>query len=542
MIHIVKVTIAISIFIMLSIITTAQNNAGTIAKPKLVVGIVVDQMRYDYLYRYNAKFTKGGFNRLLKDGYNMQQTYLDYIPSVTGCGHACIYTGTVPAIHGIAANDWYDKAKGKMQYCAGDNTVTGVGVDGKAGKMSPRNMLTTTITDELRLATNNQSKVIGVALKDRGSILPAGHMANGAYWMDDSMGNFVTSTYYTTELPNWIKKFNAQNKAKQYLSKDWNLFLHHDGYTQSTDDNTAYEGKFKNEKVTSFPHQTSAFTKYSDIKKTPFGNTITLDFAKESIIGEGLGMGNYTDFLTISLSSTDYIGHMYGINAMELEDCYYRLDADIELFLNFLDKQIGKGQYTVFLTADHGAAHNPQFLIDNKVPAGFLYGNLLKKKINDGGQAQFGKNVVVDMGDNQIWINDTITNKQDAINYVIKELKQAPEIQFILENEKIATAAIPAELKALAINGYNQKRSGDILFILNPAYIEAYNESRTGTTHGTWNPYDTHIPMLWYGTGIKKGSSHRTVHMTDIAPTIADLLNIPVPNGNIGKPMTEIYK
>jgi predicted AlkP superfamily pyrophosphatase or phosphodiesterase len=531
-------------FLIFSIISDAQKKPlpTSSKKTKLVIGIVVDQMRYDYLYKYASNYSSGGFKRLLRDGYNCENTMIDYVPTVTGCGHACIYTGSVPAIHGIASNDWYDKATGKMMYCAADASVTSVGEDTKSGKMSPRNMLTTTIGDELKLATNQRSKVIGVALKDRGSILPAGHTANASFWMDDSLGRFITSTYYMQELPTWLQKFNEANPSKKYLTNNWSMLYPFEKYRFSTADENAYEGKFKTDKSTSFPHMTSLFTKTADIKKTPYGNNITLDFSKEAIINYNLGKGDETDMIAISLSSADYVGHQFAINSLEIEDTYYRLDKALEEFLLFLDKQVGVGNYTLFLTADHGAAHNPTYLKDLKIPAGFLYGNTEKKKINEKGLAQFGKNVIVDMGDNQIWINDSIANKAEAIAYVTTALQAVPEIQFVIENEKLSTSILPEPIRQLAMNGYYAGRSGDILFILKPGYIESYGNSTTGTTHGTWNPYDTHIPLVWFGNGINKGHTFRETHMTDIAATVAALLRIQAPSGCIGKPIVEVIK
>jgi predicted AlkP superfamily pyrophosphatase or phosphodiesterase len=510
-------------------------------KPKLIIGLVVDQMRYDYLYKYANNYGTSGFKKLLAKGFSCENTNLNYVPSVTGCGHACIYTGSIPAIHGIASNDWYDKSTGKMMYCAQDNTVTSVGEDTKSGKMSPRNMLTTTIGDELKLATNGRSKVIGVALKDRGSILPAGHSADAAYWMDDSLGKFITSSYYMQQVPNWVQQFNDAEPARKYLQEDWNTILPMYKYYQSTADDNKFEGRFKVDSTTAFPHKTNLFKKTADIKRTPYGNNITLDFSKQAIVNYNLGKGTETDFIAISLSSTDYIGHQFGINSIEIEDTYYRLDKDLANFLQFVDKQVGVGNYTLFLTADHGAAHNPTYLQSQKIPSGFLFSAALKKSINDKGMAKFGKNVIVDMGDNQVWVNDTV-DKTEAINYVMQELKAVNQIQFVVENEKLTTAVIPDAIKQLAINGYYPNRSGDILFILKPAFIESYNNATTGTTHGTWNPYDTHIPLVWYGNGINKGKNFQQVYMTDIAATLAALLQIQVPNGCIGKPIEAVLK
>jgi predicted AlkP superfamily pyrophosphatase or phosphodiesterase len=506
------------------------------AKPKLVVGLVIDQMRYDYLQRYITKMGNGGFKKILANGFDYANTNLNYIPAVTGCGHASIYTGSVPALNGIASNDWYDQIQKKTMYCVQDDSVQSVGATGRVGKMSPKNMWASTIGDELQLAQNFKGQVVGIALKDRGAILPAGHSGDAAYWMDDSIGNFITSSYYMKELPVWVQSFNGQEKARQYLSKEWYTSYPIQEYLASSNDDNLFEGKFKWEKNTTFPHTISKFTKAADIKKTPFGNSITLDFALAAVENMKLGKGVATDLLAVSLSSTDYVGHQFGINAIELEDTYYKLDKDIAYFLSELDKQIGAGNYLLFISADHGAAHNPTYLNSKKINAGFLMAGVEKKKINETGKAKYGCNVIIDMGDNQIWINDSVPNKKDAINDILAEVKKWPSIHYALATSEIMTSNIPQPIREAMVNGYTTNRSGDIIILLKPAYIESYNNLTTGTTHGTWNPYDAHIPFLIYGHGIKKGKSYESVHVTDIAATLCALLNIQVPNACLGVP------
>jgi predicted AlkP superfamily pyrophosphatase or phosphodiesterase len=528
-------------FLLFCINANAQTKITNPSKPKLIIGLVIDQMRYDYLFKYANNYTQGGFKRLMREGFNCESTNLNYIPSVTGCGHASIYTGSVPAINGIASNDWYNRATNKMQYCVQDDNEQTVGVAGKSGKMSPRNMYTTTITDELKLATNMRSKVVGISVKDRGSILPAGHSANAAYWMDDSLGYFISSTYYMKELPTWVANFNEKEIARNYLKNNWDLFLNKNKYYQSTADSNAYEGKYKTEKTNTLPHNTAIFPKASDVKRTPFGNNISLDFSKECIKNYGMGKGAETDFIAISLSSTDYVGHQYGTNALETEDTYYRLDQSIEDFLKFLDTEIGAGNYTLFLTADHGAAHNPKYLQDQNIPAGFIYENEMKKKFAENSIAKFGHNVIGSIGDNQIWINDS-ADKKEATEFVIAELKKINEVQFVINSKELGISNLPEKIKNMAINGFNNNRSGDVFFLLKPAFIDGYNGQITGTTHGTWNPYDSHIPLLWYGYGIKKGNSFKEVSVTDIAATLAALMHIQAPNGCIGTVITEALK
>lgn len=363
----------------------AQKQNSSLPRPKLVVGIVVDQMRWDYLYRYYDRYQANGFKRILNEGFTCENTYINYVPTVTAIGHSTIYTGSVPAIHGITGNDFIIEATGKNMYCTDDTTVSTVGSSSNAGKMSPRNLLASTITDELKLATNFRSKVIGISLKDRGSILPAGHAANAAYWFDNATGNWITSTFYVNALPSWVNKFNDQKLPEKYLKQDWNTLYDIKTYVQSSPDDNPYEGKFSGSTTSTFPVKTSTlFTNknYDIIRSTPYGNTLTVDMAKAAIDNEQLGNNVVTDFLAVSFSSPDYIGHKFGVNAIEVEDTYLRLDMDIANLLSYLDTKVGKGNYIVFLTADHGAAHNPNFLIDNKIPAGYFAGGQVQKDLN----------------------------------------------------------------------------------------------------------------------------------------------------------------
>jgi len=533
--------------------TTATKPSIELPRPKLVVGIVVDQMRWDYLYRYYARYQDNGFKRLLNDGFSCENTQVDYIPTVTAAGHTCIYTGSVPALTGIAGNDWIVQATGKGMYCTEDTTVQTVGSTSAAGKMSPRNLLTTTVTDELRLATNFRSKVIGIALKDRGGILPGGHTANAAYWFDDKTGNWITSTYYMTDLPQWVKDFNDQKLAEMYLKLDWNTLYPIETYVQSTADNTKYEGKFKGTDAPTLPVKTSGLYKgnLGLIRSTPYGNTITLDLAIAAINAEKLGQNQATDFLAISLSSPDYIGHQFGINAVEIEDTYLRLDREIANFLVYLDAKVGKGNYTVFLTADHGAAHNTAFLNDNNIPAGVWDDGSVLKELNKTLSEKYKSDrLVLSLNDYQVNLNYGDINgqqlneddiKKDCIAFLLKQ----PAVAFAVDMKKAESSAIPEELRERIVNGYNMAHSGEIQIILQPAWFTGHGSGDggpTGTTHGSWNPYDNHIPLVFMGWGIKQGSTVRETHMTDIAPTVAALLHIQAPNGSIGQPIPEVIK
>lgn len=519
-----------------------------VPRPKLMVGLVVDQMRWDYLYRYYDRYQNGGFKRMLNEGFTCENTNIDYIPTVTAAGHTCIYTGSVPAIHGIAGNDFIIQATGKSLYCTEDSTVKTVGSTSNAGEMSPRNLLASTVTDELRLATNFRSKVIGIALKDRGGILPAGHAANAAYWFDDASGNWITSTYYMKDLPQWVKNFNNQKLAEKYLKQDWNTLYPINTYLQSEPDNNKHEGAFSGMATPTFPVKTSVLGAKGSglIRTTPYGNSLTLDLAKAAVENEQLGKNTATDFLAVSLSSTDYIGHQFGPNSVEIEDTYLRLDKDLASFFTYLDEKVGKGNYTVFLTADHGAAHNPNFLSDHEIPAGLWPGNTILKDLNQLLENKYkAKRLILNFGNYQVNLNNPLikTNKLD-ISEIKKDcmlfLQQQNGVANVVDMDKIQEASLPEALRSRIANGYNRERCGAIQVILKPGWYSGYG--LTGTTHGTWNPYDAHIPLVFMGWGIPHGHLQRETHMTDISATIAALLHIQAPNGCIGQPITEVFR
>ena len=534
-----------------SLVVFAQKNVSGLPRPKLVVGIVVDQMRWDYLYRYYDRYQPNGFKRMLKEGFTCENTSINYVPTVTAIGHSTLYTGSVPAIHGIAGNDFIVQATGKNLYCTEDTSVQTVGGVSDAGKMSPRNLLASTITDELKLATNFRSKVIGIALKDRGAILPAGHAANAAYWFEDATGNWITSTFYMNELPAWVKEFNGKKLAGHYLQRDWSTKYPVKTYVQSSPDDNPYEGKFAGGNGTAMPVKTAQLLtsgNYGVIRSTPYGNSLTLDFAKAAIENEQLGKNAVTDFLAVSCSSTDYIGHKMGVNAVETEDTYLRLDEDLASFFTFLDRKIGKGNYTVFLSADHGAAHNPNFLQDHHIPAGFWNGGQVQKDLNAVlEQTYHARNLVSSFSNYQVHLNYRLIEKnnlnEEAIRRdIVRFLRRQPTVAFAADIDHLEEAHLPEELKRRIINGYNQKRSGVISFVLEPGWYSGPAATGTGSTHGSWNAYDARIPLLWMGWGIHHGSTNKPVDMTDIAPTLAALLHIQEPNGCIGKPIEEVIR
>ena len=514
-------------------------------KPKLVVGMVIDQMRWDYLYRFKALYGNGGFNRLMREGFSCEQTLIAHLPTYTAVGHTSVYTGSVPAFHGIVGNYWHERSLGRSVYCSDDSTVSGVGSNTPAGKMSPANMITNTVGDELRLSNQFQSKVVGISLKDRGAIFPAGHSANAAYWYDENVGKWISSTYYMASLPAWVNAYNNRNRVEELMKQDWHTLLPLSAYTLSDEDAVAYESGIPGLGSTAFPHRLSQLgdKKYGAIRYTPHGNTFTLEFAKTAIQNESLGKGKCTDLLAVSLSSTDYTGHEFGPNSVEIQDMYLRLDKELASFFSFLDSAVGKGKYLFFLTADHGVAHVPGFLAKHKMKGGGISENMMAKEINDSIEARFGiKSAVAKFDNSQLYIQYHEIEKQgkdaEAVQKEIMRLLRAkPFVSEVYELNEIAESTLAEPVKTMVINGYYPKRSGDVQVLFKPGYFDRGDK---GTSHAMWNPYDAHIPLVWMGWGIKAGKTHRLIHMADIAPTLSALLQIQMPNGSVGKVITEI--
>ena len=524
--------------------TNNQTRLTQSNSPKLVVGIVVDQMRYDYLTRFDSKFGEGGFKRMMREGFNCKNNHFNYVPTYTGPGHASVFTGTTPKYHGVISNNWYSKTEKKVVYCAGDENVKSIGTESDAGKMSPHRMLTTSFADENKLFTQMRGKTIGIAIKDRGAILPAGHTADAAYWFyGKDEGHFITSSFYRNDLPKWVNQFNDSDTAESYF-KVWDTHYDIKSYTESGSDDNNFEGGFKGKEKATFPYDLAKLKDknggFDILKATAYGNSLTTEFAIASVKGEALGKDSTTDILTLSYSSTDYVGHNFGVNSKEVEDTYVRLDKDLERFFEFLDTEVGVGEYTVFLTADHGAVNVPSYLQSVKIPAGYLDYNSRKKKFTAFLEAKYGtKDVVENVSNNQIFFNKT---KLKELNLNLHQVEQDlvdeqisyPNIAKVYTATTMNSTNFSTGIEALLQNGFNQKRSGDVIILDDIAHI-AY--SRTGSTHGSGLNYDTHVPLLFFGKGIKQGETLQKTVIPDIAPTISALLGISFPNGATGTPL-----
>lgn len=540
----------ITLLVLLSVM--ACNTPIQPSKPKLVVGIVVDQMRIDYLTRFENHFGNEGFKRFYDQGFVAKNHHFDYVQTKTGPGHASISSGTPPAIHGIIANDWFDKTTGVKQYCVDDASYKSVGTLTDEGKKAPTQFLVSTFSDENRLATQSRGKSIGISIKDRSAILSIGHAANGAYWFScEEDGKFVSSTFYMNALPKWAADFNANRSIDNYLTT-WDTYYPIDSYVETGSDNTPYERIFKGRETPTFPYHLDELASENDgydiIKETPFGNSLITDFALEAVQGEALGTDDDADVLMISYSSTDYVGHAFGVNSKEVQDTYVRLDLDLARLFAALDKQVGKGNYTAFLTSDHGVAHVPLYLMDNNIPAGYFMKKDFVKKLKKHAADYFGSDKIIrNVSNNEIHLNYAEIAAQ---RFDVNQIKSVIT-SFATSFDGIAVAYDTGELMKMNKSntiiqrlqrGFHPKRSGDIVFVLEPGFMDNGKYGTKGTTHGSAYIYDTHVPFMLFGEGVRKGHTYERTNITDIAPTICAILGVSNPTGTIGDPVKEALK
>lgn len=496
------------------------------AKPKLVIGLVIDQMRADYLERFRDDMSTKGFVRMTNEGWVCAQTFFRYVPTQTAPGHATIYTGVQPAVHGIVANSWYDRERKEAIYCVTDDDKVTIGVTGKAGQRSPHQLLVPTIGDFMKEHWGDESKVIALALKDRSSILPAGHKGDLALWYDDSSGHWISSSYYGSVLPKWVDELNARQLPDRYLSEKWDAFLPDSAYTESRIDSSDFERPFEEHGHVSLGYDLRNIGAHKGrklIKSVPWGNTFTFDAARAAIEGETLGRDEVTDLLAISLSSTDYIGHQFGPYSKEVQDTYLRLDRDLAAFIQYLDDTVGRDNYLMFLTADHGVAPNSHYARELGHGSGFYnekqLAEMLKahmEKTHESGdmiEAVYNEQVVLD----HEFLAQTTLDKETLFEEVSRVL---------LNSEGIKNVVFPEQgnVEPLQINGYMRRRSGDVFITFQPYWTPEYTSK--GATHGSGYEYDTHVPLIWFGAGVPSGGDDQLHDVTEIASTIGNLLGL----------------
>ena len=517
--------------------------------PKVVVGIVVDQMCYDYLYRFYPQFGKDGFKRLMDKGTHFRNVTYNYVPTYTGPGHASIYTGSTPSNHGIVANEWHHRAFGREVNCVEDTTVSTVGSASTYGKRSPYFLRSNTITDQLKL-TYPTSKVIGVSIKDRSAILPAGHLSDGSYWYDYATGNFITSTFYKTELPAWVNRFNDRKLVSAYVNQPWNLLKDSACYTYIKQDNSPYEGLVGGKTSPVFPYDFSRSTPADQLNLftiMPAANTFLTDFAIQALTDEKLGTHPTTDFLTISYSTPDIAGHTFGPYSLEMEDMYFRLDQELARLFQALDKQIGKGQYVVFLTADHAVVPVPQFLADHKLPGGYLFLKDKTDSLRAKCVAKFGKDYLKTIENDNVYLVDAVLGTEtetQVVAFFKQEISKWPEVKQAYTKEELQSKTAE-NWQQMVASGYDKERSGELIFILQPGYLPKTSDtpgSHKGTSHGSAFNYDTHVPVLFYGKEILPQDVFTPYEIVDITATLVHILDVQRPNTAVGKPMVELFK
>lgn len=514
-------------------------------KPQLIIGIVVEDMRYDYIYRYWDNFSDGGFRRLIEEGTVCRNANYNYMLTQTAPGYVTIATGCEPIVHGVVSDDWYVQLQEQSVNAVFDAKEKTIGADVEKANYSPRNILTTTFTDEMKLFNNNRSKVVSVSLNPMSAILPAGHMGDCAYWFDDASGLWVTSSYYADSLPGWVNEFNGKKFPDMYIEKDWLPLLSLDKYRAGSEKGKSKSAGFTDDNV--LGKKISGILKktkqYSKLKSNPLGNSLTKDFCVNAIVNEELGQDEYTDYLSVAFTASSDVSRACGPNSVELEDLYIRLDRDLEHFLQFIDENVGKSNVLIYLTSDHGTSYNPALLQSNNIPAGQFNSDRAIMLLGTYLNALYDKGKwVTAYYNNQIYLNHNLIESA-GIN--LQEFETAV-CNFMLQFSGVANAVSASTLKSTTFtdgtmckmqNSFNPKRSGDVIVYLEPGWIEQGNG--VSDSNSGYN-YDTHVPLIWYGWKVKRQRIGKSVDMRDIAPTIANFLDIPFPNGTTGNVIEEL--
>jgi len=516
-------------------------------KPKLVIAIVVEELKYDQLEKLRDKLNENGIKRLINEGTYFKNASYQYMLTQSAPGHATISTGAEPSFHGITSDDWYVPLKNELINCTKDLTVNSVGGSFESGLHSPVNLLVSTFSDELQMSTNRKSKVFGVGLRESSSIFMAGHAANAAYWFDNTTGTWMSSTYYTTSLPAWVNDFNAMKFSDTYLNSVWTPLKPASYYVDCLPDSNDFEAGFNN--VNYFPYDLKklrAKNDYSLLRETPFGNSLTANFAIRLLQNEQLGKHDVTDYLSICFSATDYIGHRFGPSSVEMGDAILRLDEDIKNLLTYVNDSIGKKNVLIYFTAAHGISEIPTVLEKNRIPSGYFKQNQALQLLRSYLNAVYGEgNWVKGYSEKQIFLNRTlIEDARLSLDDVQKKVARFL-VQFTGVEAAYPYSAFEANdfgngnLKRI-INNFSPQRSGDVIVILNPGWVDQATDYVTN--HNSPYEYDSHVPLIWYGWSVNRATVTRQVNMTDIAATLSTLCKVPYPNACTGEPMFELFR
>lgn len=530
--------------------SSAVTNSPVDHPPRLVVGIVVEGLPFDHIQQYWDRFGEGGFKKLIRQGIYYTETELPYMLAGKGVSEATLSTGTMPSIHGIVAEKWYNRLRREEVDPTYDYTVQTIGGTGQNGKHSPHQLLATTLGDVLYLSNSRSSKVVSIALEPASSILLGGHLISGSYWFDYRTGNWITSSAYRAELPDWVTNFNSRRTGDLYLTRDWNLLLAETRYQECVPDENGFETGFFGEHRT-FPYRMNRLKRasmnrdYSVIGMTPFGNTLTLDFAMAALEGEELGQDDHTDLLTIGLSAGYQLARWFGPDTREYVDILLRLDMDLQHLLFVLEEKVGKDQLLVYLVSTHGMARDPDYARALNHPNGYFRYRNAMALLNSYLGALYGDGVWVESYMNhQVYLNEKQIEESDVSYRTILEeatrfLTHFEGVAFANPTDRISYGTVPEPWGTLAQNNYHPDRSGDIILILEPGWIV---EGNFDTDCQSPYLYDRHIPLIWYGWDLQPSRVNRTVQITDIAPTLSAIMGIPKPSASTGSVLTEVVK
>ena len=548
-----KLSILFCFLFSVSYIYSQSNDISTYnippEKPKLIVGIVIDQMRQDYLERFWNNFDKNGFKKLAINGSYCKNANYNYSQTQSSPGYVTIVTGAEPSEHGIVSDYWYNPLTGNKEYCVQDHQYKVVGDKDAIGKYSPRNMLSTTFSDEVKLFNNGKSKIISISLNENGAILSGGFSANAAYWFDEKSGNWITSSYYMEKLPNWVNEVNHKKMPNEYLTREWKPMLDFQEYNNFSSDSLDIKYKYGIDgSYKKFPYNYSEIKKtiknYELIKFIPEGNTLLNDMAVAALYNENLGERNITDFLLINYSVSENIGKLFGPQSIELEDLFLRLDKDLAHLISVIEEKVGKNNVLIYLTSNHGVAEVPAILAKNKIPAEIYKKHYIIALLNSYLKAIYGEgNWILDFSNNQIYLNKTLI--EDS-RISLSEF-QEKVIAFIINSNGLTNAISSHQFQNIVFNhgmpqkmqnSYNQKRSGDIMYSLKSGWIE---DCSFATNHNSGYSYDTHVLLIWYGWKTKKQTLFSNINITDIAPTISMILNTPDTPVSSGRKLEEVF-